>query len=384
MTQQAPVIISSASPFAADVFAKRHPALIERLTGAWPIGPEQKQALADLAQENVDGVIRPLPDSAVDAELWRGWGSDFYGRRWVDVPFLWAESFFYRRLLETVRFFEHGPWQGIDLFAPFKQIELAGEVVSAEIAALDDIANLTTAERGQTLLLSSLWGNRADLALQITAGRGVEASGLVADDSEQLWELLGSHPGGSIAVVADNAGSEMIADLVLIDYLLTSDLADCVTLHVKPLPYYVSDATLADVASCLRELLLGKGEAHAVGKRLRDSAATGRLRVHTNAFWCAPFDFTAMPESLREEFGSARLTILKGDLNYRRLVGDRWWEPTVSFSEVTRYFPGPAVALRTLKSDVIVGLEASVAPSLGTATAGWRTSGTHALVQVRT
>jgi hypothetical protein len=187
MTQQAPVIISSASPFAADVFAKRHPALIERLTGVWPFGPEQKQALADLAQENVDGVIRPLPDSAVDAELWRGWGSDFYGRRWVDVPFLWAESFFYRRLLETVRFFEHGPWQGIDLFAPFKQIELAGEVVSAEIAALDDIANLTTAERGQTLLLSSLWGNRADLALQITAGRGVEASGLVADDSEQLF-----------------------------------------------------------------------------------------------------------------------------------------------------------------------------------------------------
>jgi hypothetical protein len=380
---KAPVIISSESPFASDVFTKRHPALIDRLAGGWPFTPHQLEALSELAVENVYGVIRPLPDIAVDAGIWREWGSGFYGRGWAEVPFLWAESFFYRRLLEAVGFFDPGPWRGVDLFAPFKRTELTGEVVAEEIAALDGLAHLNEAERGQALLFSSLWGNRADLALQITAGTGIEASGLVADDSERLWQLLRSDQGGTVAVVADNAGSEMVADLVLIDYLLAEGLADDVVLHVKPTPYYVSDATLTDVADCLRELVLSKGAAQAVGGRLREAAAVGRLRVRSNAFWCAPFDFTAMPEELRTEFASAKVTLLKGDLNYRRLVGDRWWEPTVPFAEVTAYFPGRVAALRTLKSDVIVGLDAGTVASLDTAATAWRTSGTHGLVQVR-
>ncbi|MFI5534522.1 damage-control phosphatase ARMT1 family protein [Kitasatospora sp. NPDC051853] len=382
MAAQAPVIISSESPFASDVFTKRHPALIERLTGAWPFGPGQHQALTELAQENVHGVIQPLPASAANAERWREWGSNFYGLPWAEAPFLWAESYFYRRLLEAVGYFAPGPWHKVDLFAPFKQAELTGEVVSAEIAALDDIANLADDERGQALLLSSLWGNRADLALQITAGRSSEASGLVADDSTVLWKLLRSAPGGTVALVADNAGSELVADLVLIDHLMASNLADEVVLHVKPQPYYVSDAGLVDVADCLRALLLGKGASRAVGERLREAAAVGRLRLTANDFWCAPFDFTAMPQSLREELTTATVTILKGDLNYRRLVGDRWWDPTLPFDQVTSYFPGPVAALRTLKSDVIVGITPAKLAELNASGSGWRTAGTHALVQV--
>ncbi|MDH6709851.1 hypothetical protein P3T27_006600 [Kitasatospora sp. MAA19] len=382
MTPQAPVIISSESPFAGDVFAKRHPALIERLVGAWPFGPEQRQALSELAEENVSGVILPLPESAVDAERWREWGSGFYGRPWAEVPFLWAESYFYRRLLEAVGFFGTGPWRGVDLFAPFKRAELAGEAVSAEIAALDDVVGLADDERGQALLRASLWGNRADLALQITTGRGIEASGLVADDSGVLWELLRSQPGGTVALVADNAGSETIADLALVDHLLAGGLAGEVVLHVKPTPYYVSDATLADVADCLRALLRSKGEARAVGERLREAAAAGQLRVHTNEFWCEPFDFTAMPQTLKEELGSATITVFKGDLNYRRLVGDRWWDPTLPFTEVTRYFPGRVAALRTLKSDVVVGLSVERLDELEQSGAEWQTSGTHALIQM--
>ncbi|MEU8550507.1 damage-control phosphatase ARMT1 family protein [Streptomyces roseoverticillatus] len=383
MTQKAPVIISSESPFASDVFAKRHPALIDRLVAAWPFGPEQRQALFALAEEGVHGVIHPLPDRAADAGLWRDWGSDLYGRPWAEVPFLWAESFFYRRLLEATGYFEPEPWRGIDPFAPFKQAELAGEVVSAEIAALDDVVGLAEAELGQALLLSSLWGNRADLGFQITAGRGNEASGLVADDSARLWELLRSEAGGTVAVVADNAGSEMVADLVLIDHLLTHGLAREAVLHVKPSPYHVSDATLADVADCLRALLLSKGEARAVGERLREAAAIGRLHVRTDTFFCAPFDFTAMPGALRRQFASATVTILKGDLNYRRLIGDRWWEPTIPFAGVTDHFPGRVAALRTLKSDVIVGLEPGALTELNARAPHWRTSGTHAVVQVR-
>lgn len=383
MPQQAPVIISSESPFASDVFAKRHPTLVERLVGAWPFGPEQRRALSQLAEESAHGVIQPLPDGAFDAGLWHDWGNGLYGRPWAEVPFLWAESFFYRRLLEATDYFGPGPWRGVDPFAPFKQAELTGEVVSAEIAALDDAARLADDELGQVLLLSSLWGNRADLGFQITAGQAIEASGLVADDSADLWELLRSTAGGTVALVADNAGSEMVADLVLIDHLLTQGLAEEVVLHVKPLPYYVSDATMADVTDCLRALLRSKGMARAVGDRLREAAALGQLRVRADSFFCAPFDYTAMPGALRQEFTSTTMTIVKGDLNYRRLIGDRWWEPTTPFAEVTRYFPGKVAALRTLKSDAIVGLETSTLTKLNTAEPHWRTSGAHALVQVR-
>jgi hypothetical protein len=381
MLQQAPVIVSSQSPFATEVFTKRHPALIDRLTGAWPYTPQQHQALAELALENVDGVIRPLPDGAVGADQWTEWGADYYGLPWVEAPFLWAESFFYRRLLEAVGYFAPGPWRGVDLFAPFKQAELAGEVVSAEIAARDDLASLGEQERSEALLLGSLWGNRADLALQITAGRGGQASGLVADDSAVLWNLLRARPGGTVVLVADNAGSEMVADLALVDHLLAAGLAGEVVLHVKPTPYYVSDATLTDVADCLRTLLASKGEGGAVGERLRAAASAGRLRVRSDGFWCSPLDFTGMPVKLRSELAAAEVVVFKGDLNYRRLVGDRWWEPTECFAEVTGYFPGRVAALRALKSDVVVGLAPGVVSDLDVSAPGWRTSGTHALVQ---
>jgi hypothetical protein len=91
-----------------------------------------------------------------------------------------------------------------------------------------------------------------------------------------------------------------------------------------------------------------------------------------------------MPDDLRREFAAADLTLLKGDLNYRRLVGDRLWPPTTPFARPTAYFPGPVAALRTLKSDVITGLDPHTETTLVEAEGQrWRTSGAHALIQVR-
>lgn len=68
--------------------------------------------------------------------------------------------------------------------------------------------------------------------------------------------------------------------------------------EARSCPYYVSDAGLADVADCMRELLSSKGEGRFVGERLREAAAAGRLRVRADAFFYAPFDFTALSEGL--------------------------------------------------------------------------------------
>jgi damage control phosphatase ARMT1-like protein len=90
-----------------------------------------------------------------------------------------------------------------------------------------------------------------------------------------------------------------------------------------------------------------------------------------------------MPGDLAAEFEHASLTILKGDLNYRRLVGDRYWPPTTPFADVTAYFPGPLAALRTLKSDVITGLAPATVADLDATGQPWRTDGSHGLIQLQ-
>jgi hypothetical protein len=224
------------------------------------------------------------------------------------------------------------------------------------------------------------------LGFRVSAGEsasGDAADALVADDSAVLWQLLPVGAGSTVAVVADNAGRELIPDLILIDHLLMHRHAERVVLHVKPYPYYVSDAMTSDVVDCLRRLTQALGEAGRIGGRLWEAMATGCLDVCTHSFFCAPLPYEEMPEDLRKEFEAVTLTIRKGDLNYRRLVGDRMWDATAPFADLTAYFPGAVAALRTLKSDVIVGLEQGTLGALERSGAAWRTSGTHALIQVR-
>lgn len=385
--QDAPVIVSNVpGSFAGGVLANRHPALIEQVRAAFPYGPRQHEALDALLDANSNGVIEPLAPSESDQDLWSGWGRELFGRSWFDAPFLWAESYFYRRLLGAVGYFGTGPWQGVDPFAPFKQAELRGTAVDEELRALDALAGIPADERATALLHASVRGNRADLGFRVTEGDtapSAAADDLVADDSPLLWQLLPAGAGATVAVVADNAGRELIPDLILIDHLLLHRHAERIVLHVKPYPYYVSDAMTADVVDCLRRLAEAPGEAGRIGSRLWDAMATGRLEVRAHPFFCAPLPYEEMPGDLRAEFAAATVTILKGDLNYRRLVGDRTWNATTPFADRTAYFPGAAAALRTLKSDVTVGLEQETLDALERSGTAWRTSGTHALIQVR-
>ncbi|MEV6008228.1 damage-control phosphatase ARMT1 family protein [Streptomyces sp. NPDC051976] len=341
-----------------------------------------RRALEGLREEVVEGVIRPLD----------GW-EEYVGGSWFAVPFLWAESFFYRRLLEAVGYFGEGAWRGIDPFGPFKRAELRGEVVAEELAALDEVGEMAPHARDRALLDGALWGNRADLGFRISTEVSTEASGgagepgearLLVDESDAFWRHLekGAKP-AAVHLLADNAGRELIPDLVLLDHLLTTGRAATAVLHVKPYPYFVSDATTADVVDCLRRIGEAPGRAARIGARLWDALATGQLTVRAHPFGCAPLPYAEMPDDLRVELGTATVTIVKGDLNYRRLVGDRHWPATTPFADLTAHFPGPLLALRTLKCDVAVGLEPSAVAALDASGADWRTSGTHAVVQFR-
>jgi hypothetical protein len=377
-----PILSNQPGSFAWGVFHERHPILIQQLRETVPYPSEIVRALDALLAETLDGVIAPLGRGARDQAAWDGWGRDHIGRRWADVPFLWGESYFYRRLLAAVRYFEPGPWFAVDPFEPLKAAELVGEALAGELVALDRVLGLPAAERLAPLLHASLWGNQADLGFLMAAAGG-DASGLVADDTPLLRRLLTDGPAGQVCLVADNAAGELVADLVLIDHLLTGGLATAVALHVKPAPYYVSDATTIDVLAGLRRLRQGSERVAGAAHRLRQAMTGGRLSIRTHPFYCAPLPFQHMPAEVADQFHAASLTILKGDLNYRRLVDDRHWAATTPIAEVTSYFPGAFAALRTLKSDVVVGLGPQVQAVLDETAEAWRTSGAYALIQVR-
>ncbi|WP_344005843.1 damage-control phosphatase ARMT1 family protein [Streptomyces thermocarboxydovorans] len=390
-TPTAPVILGAEpGSFPHSVLSERHPAIIRQVREAFPYEPHQQRALDALLANCTEGEIELLPADAPDRARWEEWGMTAYaGRSWYEVPWLWSESWFYRLLLEAVGYFAPGPWQGIDPFRPAKLAELDSPATDEELAALDELTGRPADEQARALLHGSLWGNRADLGFRLSAEGTRETDavpGLLADDSERLWPLLGTSGTGTLCLVADNAGGELVPDLLLLDHLLTHGLIARAVLHVKPYPYYVSDATGTDVIDALRRLTGAGGAAADSGRRLWSALGDGRLVLRAHPFSCAPLPYAEMPDDLRADFASATVTVVKGDLNYRRLVGDRLWPPTTPFAEVTDWFPGPVAALRTLKSDVITGLSADTVAALDKAEPDgrWRTAGTHALIQVRT
>jgi hypothetical protein len=120
-------------------------------------------------------------------------------------------------------------------------------------------------------------------------------------------------------------------------------------------------------------------DARACRDRLREALATGQLEIAPHDFWNGPRSLWDCPGELAARFAAARLVILKGDAHYRRAVGDALWNPETPFGVVTGYFPAPLLALRTLKSDPIVGLLPGVAAALEARDPRWRVNGQRAV-----
>ena len=382
-TPPTPPVITAADPaaFPHSVFHVRHPKVIAQVKAALPYGPEQPAALDAFLDATLHGTLDPLPeDDAGDRAQWDRWGAPYFGRglRWTDAPFLWAESYFHRRLLSATGYFA-GPWRGVDPFGPMKAASLGSAGLAAELAELGSTASLPAEERDAAALHASLWGNRADLGFQLVAGAPVVPEVLV-DDGPALYAHLDAAP-GRVNLVADNAAEELVYDLLLIDHLLATGRATELTLYLKPRPYYVSDATPQDFAAAVSLLATVPGPAEQAARRLRAACADGRLGLVAAEFFCAPLGFDALPKEILDAIATARVTLFKGDLNYRRLVGDRLWPEQTPFRTLTSYLPGPVAALRTYKSDVSVGLDPATVRTLDAAEPGWRFGGRHAVIQ---
>jgi uncharacterized protein with ATP-grasp and redox domains len=300
---------------------------------------------------------------------------------WLHSEWFFAETFLYRHLIQAVRWHETDR----DPFAYKKRTEFE----RAHFWKLLDTAlsvEGTLAERLDALFTVVLWGNRVDLShpAGLLASETASDDELLVDDRDRvLGDLLGdggAGRGGTVHIIADNAGTELTIDLALADVLLSAE-GMTVVLHVKAHPTFVSDATISDVWTTVRALADHGGEPARLAARLRHAWADERLRLSAPLFWNSGHFLWDMPPDLRRAFEGARLVVIKGDLNYRRAIGDAIWPDGVTFSEAMRYFPAPVVALRSLKSDTLVGVPASITGPLDAAGEEWRPTGRYGVIQ---
>lgn len=385
-----PILTSEPGSFARRTFEVRIPRIIDDTILDNDFPAEIAGALRALHDEIVSGTIEPLKENAPDRPFWDAHARNYVGRSWLDVPWYWAESFFYRRLLEATRYFQPGAWYHRDPHENPKARELTPEAGPHSLGMLLQALPSAPPELFRALLYASLWGNRADLSYNVAQDKPgslsleSERANLVADDTPQIWEHLQAHAGGRIDFLCDNAGTELLFDLALVDYVLHEHLADTVTLHLKPHPFFVSDAMPKDVDAALQALVQSSSPVvRDVGIRLQQAQRAGQLILTAHWFSVTCLFYIEMPDDLDTALARADLVLCKGDANYRRLLGDAHWDPTAAFAAVVDYMPAPLAALRTLKSEIIVGLEHGQALELASQDPQWLVNGKRGAVQFK-
>lgn len=376
----------------------RIPDIGRRMIAENDFSMEIEGKLAALIGEIPDGLICPLKDRvAPDAGVWTRYIEQYLGLNWLEVPWFFAETYFYRRALDAIGYFEPGPGHGLDPFAWQKRQGLDTNEKEIQSLASDLHRELAEKDRDEQANLGraikkNLWGNQADLSLwpagdEKGPGRGQEVDRgerLVVDDTQNLVEFLSGRKrkNGRIDFIMDNAGLELVNDLILANYFLETGLTESVRLHLKSHPTFVSDAMVKDVRIAIAHLSASLDRrVRALGERLENQVRAERLQLVEDFFWTSPLAFWEMPAALRRVLTDADLVISKGDANYRRLVGDRHWPFTTPAEAVLRYLPVPLLALRVCKSEVIVGLRPGQPEELDQVDPDWKTNGEWGMIQ---
>lgn len=369
--------------------------------------------IAEIPEGKIRQVVVPL---AHDSAQWAGYIQPYMGMNWLEVPWFFAEEYFYLRILEATGYFHPGDGQGKDPYTSQKHLGL----VSSR-GAIHSLAEHTAAVNSGSpdgwrevlarLILVDLWSNQNDLSMwpvqktaggkELTGGKAGHPSGaegsrqngstldglraarknILSDDLPDALDYICGLPGSSarVDILLDNAGYELVCDLALADFLLTNRHIAQVTVHAKSHPVFVSDVIEKDFHDTLDFLIFaGHPASMALAIRLREHLVSDRLVLRRNPFWASPLAAWDMPEDLFAEISQSVLLIVKGDANYRRLLGDRHWPLNFPFSRAVDYLPCPVLALRTLKSEIAVGIQPDRIP---TADPQWMINGRWGLVQ---
>ncbi|XP_038661353.1 damage-control phosphatase ARMT1 isoform X1 [Scyliorhinus canicula] len=364
-----------------------------------------------------DKPVLPLTDGLPDACQWNEYlehlqaGPDTEEPSWFKSPWLYMECYMYRRIQESLEL--NPPMCDFDVFneAKTQSFFTSQQAIVTICTYFLEMKNKIkyfkdTQLKAEFLLLTqvALWGNRCDLSISGGQENSQKLNPLISleslkhfilvDDSESVWEVLINRKKNKtsettctrIDIVLDNSGFELVTDLILADFLLASGLADVIHFHGKSIPWFVSDTTKKDFDWTLKQMQAANHvQMSRCGVMWEKNMKQGVWIYHDHLFWTLPHEFCDMPlvaHDLYAELQKANLIFFKGDLNYRKLTGDRKWSYTVSFDTALRGFqPAPLCSLRTLKADIQVGLKPEQGEQLAASDAEWMISGRFAIIQ---
>ena len=358
MTTLPPFIMTSEEgSFARQTIQERKPLIIKRILSHFDYTPTIRKSLKAFRSELANDPIQPLTEQTADRIHWDQDLQPWEGKTWLEIPWFLAETYFYRRVLECITYFQPGPWQGQDPYELLKYREIQNAIPDFE-EIYQPQGHHPTHERFCSACLLALWGNRGDLSnLHVfETDMSSQPENLVLDHTESAWEFLKSKP-ARIAYFLDNTGKELLFDLAFIDFLLSSKLAKSITCFLKNQPFFVSDAMPKDVENSLHALRASEqDEVRELARRMDAYFGRGLVTHKSPPFLTTSRMYRQLPEVFKNQLASHDLAILKGDVNYRRLFGDRHWPPTTSISEAGGHFPTSVLSLRTLKAEIILGI----------------------------
>ncbi|PWN52319.1 DUF89-domain-containing protein [Violaceomyces palustris] len=201
---------------------------------------------------------------------------------WFSASWLFAECYLYRLLRSFFGRSQH--WKRFDPFSKSKlqTFKSSGNAITALANTIEGLvekskkgeAGPESTEEGREVLFNemaqmSLWGNATDLslltslsyadlqALQTTGKEQQEARAkfILANDLGKAWGKIKAMKGGRVDFVLDNAGFELVSDMIFGDWLLTTPHVDEVVFHPKNMPWFVSDVCPPDFRHTIESLL---------------------------------------------------------------------------------------------------------------------------------
>lgn len=381
-----PLMTSEVGSFAQSTIKERKPQIIRQVKSLNSYPLEIENSLGSLLEEICAHQIIPLRENVPDVVVWNSELEKYQDKTWLEIPWFFAETFFYRRLLEAVRYFQPGDWFLKNPFQKQKQMQVTSD--NQKLSMLwENIFELTTDKAFEVLLYSSLWGNRVDLSHSDPTEHTL--NGFLNIDDHQNILINNIHEVQTylengverVDFINDNVGVELFFDLALADFLVREQWAQRIVFHLKKCPYFVSDAMPQDIYDVIA-LLQASSQlaARQFGDRLEKYFNFGRLDIEADPFWTSWKMFRQMPLSIRQTLANSNLVIIKGDANYRRLLDDAHWPPTTRMEDVASYFPSQFVTLRTLKAEIIVGLKSDQVETLKQEDPGWMINGRRGVI----
>jgi len=365
-----------------------------------------------------DECLEELKDDFVDAEDWKNLFKHYteeLGEKptWFKAPWYYVESYMYRYVYSCLHSSTY--MKNFDPFSCMKEdaynaARPAVEELSAYLIEVckEKLGEDELRELFLVFLQMSLWANKSDLSLSLgSSDESVRVnpresvtrlkSFILADQSKDVWEYLQARRNKitgkvRIDIVLDNAGVEFFTDLVLAEFLLSARIADEVVFQPKAIPWYVSDVIPGDLTK-LYDLLSAweNDDVTECVNRFKNRFDSGQMRMESDQklirFYSLGRPFHEMkdhtPELYQQLRAESSLVVFKGDLNYRKLVGDLNWEHTATFEQALMGFrPAPAlVSLRTVKADVVVGLKEGQAEECQKEDSDWKITGKYGLIQ---